>query len=227
MHTKPDLHVFLKWLIAHSGWVITDVMRLNMKFKISSLILAMLVVSIALAIWIPNYQHRERWKKLTELSLPKSQWVEKSLQYSNSVNEGFSCLENSDSEFVDFRSWRKEDKDRAWWTIWRTPCNKSLLDAHLEHFELTKHALSNDMTVLLYQSMPFDWVLEHDSEFEVYQPKSQLETSSIRLDLNPPLGRSLEDELFNPIPPEACQVLLHDIENDILYFYTMTSRYLL
>ena len=29
MHTKPDLRVFLKWLIARSGSVITDVMRLG------------------------------------------------------------------------------------------------------------------------------------------------------------------------------------------------------
>ena len=26
MHTKPDLRVFLKWMIARSGSVITDVM---------------------------------------------------------------------------------------------------------------------------------------------------------------------------------------------------------
>ena len=29
MHTKPDLRAFLKWLIAHSGRVITDVIPLN------------------------------------------------------------------------------------------------------------------------------------------------------------------------------------------------------
>ena len=33
MHTKPDLRVFLKWLIAHSGWVITDVMFLQVFSK--------------------------------------------------------------------------------------------------------------------------------------------------------------------------------------------------
>ena len=29
MHAKPDLRVFLKWMIAHSGSVITDVMSLK------------------------------------------------------------------------------------------------------------------------------------------------------------------------------------------------------
>ena len=29
MHTKPDLRVFLKWMIAGSGSVITDVIMLN------------------------------------------------------------------------------------------------------------------------------------------------------------------------------------------------------
>ena len=29
MHTKPDLRVFLKWMIVGSGSVITDVMSLN------------------------------------------------------------------------------------------------------------------------------------------------------------------------------------------------------
>ena len=29
MHTEPDLRVFLKWMIADSGTVITDVMPLN------------------------------------------------------------------------------------------------------------------------------------------------------------------------------------------------------
>ena len=29
MHTKPDLRVFLKWMITRSGSVITDVMRLK------------------------------------------------------------------------------------------------------------------------------------------------------------------------------------------------------
>ena len=29
MHTKPDLRVFLKWMIARSGSVITDVITLN------------------------------------------------------------------------------------------------------------------------------------------------------------------------------------------------------
>ena len=29
MHTKPDLRVFLKWMIAGSGSVITDVIPLN------------------------------------------------------------------------------------------------------------------------------------------------------------------------------------------------------
>ena len=33
MHTKPDLCVFLKWMIARSGSVITDVMCLN-KWKL-------------------------------------------------------------------------------------------------------------------------------------------------------------------------------------------------
>ena len=31
MHTKPDLRVFWKWMIARSGSVITDVMRLEPK----------------------------------------------------------------------------------------------------------------------------------------------------------------------------------------------------
>ena len=31
MHAKPDLRVFLKWRIAGSGSVITDVIRLNIK----------------------------------------------------------------------------------------------------------------------------------------------------------------------------------------------------
>ena len=31
MHAKPDLRVFLKWLIARSGSVITDVIRLKQK----------------------------------------------------------------------------------------------------------------------------------------------------------------------------------------------------
>ena len=30
MHAKPDLRVFLKWMIAGSGSVITDVMSLSM-----------------------------------------------------------------------------------------------------------------------------------------------------------------------------------------------------
>ena len=33
MHAKPDLRVFLKWLIADSGSVITDVIRLNISVQ--------------------------------------------------------------------------------------------------------------------------------------------------------------------------------------------------
>ena len=33
MHAKPDLRVFLKWMIAGSGSVITDVIRLNPKLS--------------------------------------------------------------------------------------------------------------------------------------------------------------------------------------------------
>ena len=32
MHAKPDLRVFLKWMIAGSGSVITDVIPLGMSF---------------------------------------------------------------------------------------------------------------------------------------------------------------------------------------------------
>ena len=34
MHTKPDLRVFLKWMIARSGSVITDVIQPNSKLLI-------------------------------------------------------------------------------------------------------------------------------------------------------------------------------------------------
>ena len=45
LHAKPDLRVFLKWMIAGSGSVITDVMSLNMNNSIATLlcILHMLV----------------------------------------------------------------------------------------------------------------------------------------------------------------------------------------
>ena len=34
MHAKPDLRVFLKWMIAGSGSVITDVIPLNQKLHV-------------------------------------------------------------------------------------------------------------------------------------------------------------------------------------------------
>ena len=69
MHAKPDLRVFLKWLIAGSGSVITDVIRLrktsephNMKltanrsrFRLRSLFLAITVLAIGLAYFRTQY----------------------------------------------------------------------------------------------------------------------------------------------------------------------------
>ena len=50
MHAKPDLRVFLKWMIYRSGSVITDVIPLeaNLKFNLSTLLL--LTACIALAV---------------------------------------------------------------------------------------------------------------------------------------------------------------------------------
>ena len=185
----------------------------------------MLIVSIVLAIWIPIHYHRNRWERYTELSVPKSQWGEKSPEYRWFAKEGFTCLDNLNSEFVDFRSWRNEGAEGEYWTIWRTPNTKNVLDAHLDHFELTKHALSDEMTVFLYRNMPLEWVLGHDTEFEVYQPKSQPEYwSTPQLEWS---GSFEEEEYISRLQtefiPDRCRFLLHDIKNNVIYFYTMTK----
>ena len=79
MHAKPDLRVFLKWMIAHSGSVITGVILLSsfqakkqMKFSIGNLFLVVVVSATILAWRIDrlklgriqaDYEHR-----LTHLS---------------------------------------------------------------------------------------------------------------------------------------------------------------
>ena len=54
MHTKPDLRVFLKWMIVGSGSVITDVIRLNvaadrepMQCAINSILVTLISTTIA------------------------------------------------------------------------------------------------------------------------------------------------------------------------------------
>ena len=170
-------------------------------------------VSVALAVWRVNHEHREKWERFTENSLPKSKWA------------NFNCLTKLDPKFVDFRSWRKGFGYEACWEIWCTPSTSTSLREHLREFKLVKHPMSNEMTSFLYQNMPIDWVLEHDTEFEVYQPKSQPENwTTPQLDLDMLLGRSIDDGAFVPrseTGPDRCQFLLHDIENNVIYFYTM------
>ena len=193
-----------------------------MKFKIATLLLIILGLSVALAIWRVNHEHREMWQGFAEQSLPKSKWL------------SFSCLAKLDPDFVDFRSWRNDASDGACWAIWRTPSSSTRLKEHLEEFELAKCPLSDEMTVYLFQNTPkdwlnehntpLDWVNEHNTEFEVYQPKLQAESWPIpQLDPKMPLGRSFEERLYTPEIPIHCEFLLHDIENDILYVYIMTT----
>ena len=79
------------------------------------------------------------------------------------------------------------------------------------------------MTVFLYRNMPLEWVLEHDTEFEVYQPKSQPEYwSTPQLEWS---GSFEEEEHISRLQtefiPNRCRFLLHDIKNNVIYFYTM------
>ena len=191
-----------------------------MKFKISSLLIVTLVASIALALWSKNREFQRRWERYTELSLPRSEW-----DSSRFVRPAF--LNDLNPKFVDFRSWRDETNG-AWWTIWRTPSTNNLLEAHIEHFDLTQQSLSDEMTVFLYRSMPLDWAMEHDTEFEVYQPKSQPSSWAERQNTIIPLGQSFEDEIHDSLSepnfaPCNCTFLLHDVENDIIYFYSMNA----
>ena len=188
-----------------------------MKFKISTLLLVTLIASVALATWSSNREFQKRWERYTELSLPKSQWH----------SRGFASpelLTDLDPDFVDFRTRIDHTRD-AWWTIWRTPSTNTLLDTHIEKFELVKQSLSKEMEVFLYRNMPLDWAMEHDTEFEVYQPKSQ--ANSWAEGLNPiiPIGKPFEDEIRDSLSqpsfaPDYCTFLLHDFENSVIYFYT-------
>ena len=61
MHAKPDLRVFLKWMIAGSGSVITDVIPLKvdvthgcpMRFRLPALFLLITFVAIACSLLLP------------------------------------------------------------------------------------------------------------------------------------------------------------------------------
>ena len=58
MHAKPDLRVFLKWMIAGSGSVITDVIRLGlqlMRFPIRILILVIVASALVSALLAYRY----------------------------------------------------------------------------------------------------------------------------------------------------------------------------
>ena len=55
MHAKPDLRVFLKWMIARSGSVITDVIRargIEMSFSMKTILFAVMVVAAFLCGWM-------------------------------------------------------------------------------------------------------------------------------------------------------------------------------
>ena len=96
MHTKPDLRVFLKWMIAGSGSVITDVIQLGithgMKARISllSLLCIVSIAALAFALFNANRNIDGLEAKLAtleteRLSLQKrigTQAVEKRGQYS-------------------------------------------------------------------------------------------------------------------------------------------------
>ena len=48
MHAKPDLRVFLKWMITRSGSVITDVIRLNQTMRLPAIAIASLIAFVTL-----------------------------------------------------------------------------------------------------------------------------------------------------------------------------------
>ena len=57
MHAKPDLRVFLEWMIAGSGSVITDVMRLHhrlMQYRLSTLLLVVTLAAFAIYFYLPK-----------------------------------------------------------------------------------------------------------------------------------------------------------------------------
>ena len=60
MHAKPDLRVFLKWMIAGSGSVITAVIHLNMKFSIKDIAVWVAICGLALAfsLHVQNVQNQ-------------------------------------------------------------------------------------------------------------------------------------------------------------------------
>ena len=67
MHAKPDLRVFLKWMIARSGSVITAVIPLNtqMKFTIRTLLFVMLLVGVGVTLY-HNSEYYKRWERVEE-----------------------------------------------------------------------------------------------------------------------------------------------------------------
>ena len=56
MHAKPDLRVFLNWMIAGSGSVITDVigLKLMLKFSLASMLIAVTAISVCFGVFAPT-----------------------------------------------------------------------------------------------------------------------------------------------------------------------------
>ena len=77
MHAKPDLRVFLKWMITRSGSVITDVIplraSLKIRFTIRTILLAILLVSIGTAWWLDSTQKSSEIQKQQEI-LDQRNW---------------------------------------------------------------------------------------------------------------------------------------------------------
>ena len=55
MHAKPDLRVFLKWMINRSGSVITDVITLMKQFSLTSVLCLIASVAAVLAMAVANF----------------------------------------------------------------------------------------------------------------------------------------------------------------------------
>ena len=141
------------------------------------------------------------WRENTRSSLPVSEWAKESATYGiYSAHKGFTCLSDSDPQFVDFRYWSDNGNVAKFWTVWRLPYSKNALDQHVECFELSECSLSQDMRDALASNIPKDWNLELDSQFVFYQPKLQVSISYF------------------------CRLLLYDKKEGVIYFYDMDQE---
>ena len=173
----------------------------QMKFSIRTLMLITLATCVIMAIWQRYDSHRRLWQEYTSGSLPKSAWMHESRFYRFAVkHSGFTYLDETDPNYVDFRYWSDNRGCAKFWTLWRLPYTESALVEHVNHLKLQKCELSASMIEALVANMPSDWGFKHDRQFIVYQPKGQNEISYF------------------------CRLLLYDRESGIIYFYDMDQE---